>query len=168
MAVLIIGGFGLFRFLPLYKTIKTVKHIRNEQRLVIAKGISDSEQLSLFTDQLLQLKVKLGNYENNIPRQKTLGSFVRHIADLINQHQLKEQEIAPRAETSIDGLSCIPVSIQCRGELKQIFKFYQQLQESDRMIRIQRVKLVNDGDFRGDVSMETDVVIYYRTETVQG
>ena len=38
----------------------------------------------------------------------------------------------------------------------------------DRLIRIQQVKLVNDNDYKGEVLMETDVVIYYKTEVVQG
>src|SRR4030042_4836602 len=168
IAVMSIGGFVLLRFLPLHQAIKTVKQINTAQRLIIAKGISESEQLPLFTDQLLKFKVELRNYENNIPQQIKLGSFVHQIADLMNQHQLKEQEIAPRVETGADGLNCIPVSIQCKGELKQIFEFYQQLQELDRLIRIQQVRLVNDPDFKGEGRMETDVVIFLRTEVAPG
>ena len=93
---------------------------------------------------------------------------MHQIADLMNQHQLKEQEIAPGEEIEADGLNCIPVSIQCKGELTQIFEFYQQLQQLDRLIRIKQVKLLNDRDFRGEVSMETDVVIYYKTNIVRG
>ncbi len=168
VAVVVVGGFVLFRFLPLHKRIKAVKQTRAAQMLIIAKGISDSEQLPLFTDQLLNLKTKLSNFEANIPEQRALGAFVHQIADLMNQHNLKEQEIAPRSEMEIDGLNCIPVSIQCKGELTQIFNFYQQLQELDRLIRIKQVKLVNDNDFKGEVGMETDVVIYYRTEIEHG
>lgn len=167
-AVVVIGGFVLFRFLPSHKKINAVKQTRTAQRLITTKGISDSEQLPLLRDQLQKLKTNLSNYEENIPQQRALGVFVHQIADLMNQHQFKEQEIAPGAEIEADGLNCIPVSIQCKGELTQIFEFYQQLQQLDRLIRIKQVKLVNDRDFRGEVNMETDVVIYYRTDIVQG
>jgi Tfp pilus assembly protein PilO len=168
VAIMSIGGFVLFRYLPMHKTFKAVEQLKTAQRLIIAKGISDSEQLPLFTDQLTKFKEGIGDYENSIPQQKTLGLFVHQMADLMNQHQLEEQEIAPGAETETDGLNCIPVSIQCKGQLKQIFTFFRELQGLDRLIRIQQVKLINDQDFRGQVSMETDVVIYYRTAVVPG
>ena len=167
-AVVMIGGFFLFRFLPLHKRTKAAKLTKNTQSLIIAKGISDSEQLPLFTAQLHKLKARLSNFEANIPTQRDLGTFVHEIADLMNQYKLKEQEITPHSEIETDGLNCIPVSIQCKGSLAQIFKFNQRLQELDRLIRIQQVKLVNDNDFRGEVLMEADVVIYYRTEVAQG
>jgi Tfp pilus assembly protein PilO len=168
IAVAVIGGFVLFRFLPLHRRINAVKQAKAAQMMIIAKGISDSEQLPLFTDQLFNLESKLSNFEANIPEQRALGTFVHQIAELMNQHNLKEQEIAPRTEIETDGLSCIPVNIQCKGELTQIFEFYQQLQELDRLIRIKQVKFTNDSDYIGEVSMETDVVIYYRTNIEHG
>ena len=162
-AAIAFGGFFLFRFLPLHKRIKAVKQIRTTQNMTIAKGISDSEQLPLFTEQLLKLKTELTNFEANVPKQRNLGTFVQEIAELMNQYKLKEQEITPHPEIETEELNCIPVSLQCRGSLAQIFKFNQKLQELERLIRIQRVKLNNDVDFRGDVLMETEVVIYYRT-----
>lgn len=168
VAIVSIGGFVLFRFLPMHKTFKAVKQLKAAQRLIIAKGISDSEQLPFFMDQLIKFKAEIGDYDNSIPQQKTLGLFVHQMADLMNQHQLGEQEITPGAETEIDGLNCIPVSIQCKGQLKQIFTFFRELQALDRLIRIQQVKLLNDQNFKGQVSLETDVVIYYRTAVVPG
>ena len=168
IAIVSIGGFILFRFLPMHKTLKEVKQLKTTQRQIIAKGISDSEQLPLFMDQLIKFKAGLGDYDNNIPQQKTLGLFVHQMADLMNQHQLKEQQIAPGAETETDELNCIPISIQCKGQLKQIFTFFQELQDLDRLIRIQQVKLNNDQDYRGYVTLETDVVIYCRTAVVPG
>lgn len=167
-AVVMIGGFFLLRFLPLHKKMKTAKQTKNQQSMIIAKGISDSEQLPLFVDQLHNLKTKLNNYEANIPIKRELGAFVHEIANLMNQYKLKEQEITPHSEIETDGLNCIPVSIQCKGSLTQVFKFNQRLQKLDRMVRIQQVKLVNDSDFLGEVLMEADVVIYYRTEVAQG
>ena len=56
----------------------------------------------------------------------------------------------------------------CKGSLKQIFEFYKALQGLDRLVRIEQVKLVNDNDFSGRVSMHTEAVIYYRAGATQG
>jgi hypothetical protein len=38
------------------------------------------------------------------------------------------------------------------------------LQTLDRLIRIEQIKLSNDGKYKGQVSMETKAVIYYRAK----
>jgi Tfp pilus assembly protein PilO len=167
-AAIAFGGFFLFRFLPLHKKNKAVKQTRNSQNITIAKGIADSELLPLFMEQLHKLKSELGNFEANIPDQRDLGIFVHEIAELMNTYKLKEQQITPKPEIAMDELNCIPVSLQCRGNLAQIFKFSQKLQELERLIRIQKVKLTNDDDYKGQVLMESDVVIYYRPELTHG
>ena len=164
IAAVVIGGFVLFRFIPLHGRISTVKQARAAQMLTIAKGNSDREQMPLFISQLSNLKNKLSEFDAIIPEQRELGTFVHQIAELMNQHNLREQEIAPGTEIEADGLNCIPVSIQCKGQLSEIFQFYQLLQKLDRMIRIKQVKLTNNSDYTGEVSVKTDVVIYYRTD----
>jgi len=59
-------------------------------------------------------------------------------------------------------MTCIPVQMRCKGRLAQMFQFYRGLQALRRSIRVERVRMVNDGDFDGDVTMETEVVVYYR------
>ena len=118
--------------------------------------------MPLFTEQLRELRSKLENYEAKIPEQRDHGLFMKKIANLMNHHNLREQVIEPLEEIKTDGLICIPISMECRGKLAQIFEFYQQLQELDRQIRIKQVKLENNTDFNGEIAMEAEVVIYYR------
>lgn len=168
IAVVTIGGFVIFRYLPLKSKVKAIEETMSAQRLTIAKGVSDSEQLPLFEEQLEKLKNELEDYEANIPKQRDLGLFLSRIADLMNQHKLREQIIEPRQEIRGENLSCIPLNIKCKGSLAQIFEFYQNLQGLDRLIRIEQVKFLNDGNFNGDMSMQTKAVIYYRSEVEQG
>ena len=163
-AAVVFGGFVLFRYIPLSKEISTVKSARAGQNLIIAKGISDSEQLPVFTHQLHALQDKLDNYERNIPKQKDLGLFLKQIAELMDNHNLKDQAIQPLEEKRINGLICIPVSMECKGSLNDISEFYKNLQELDRQIRIKQVKLKNGSDFSGEIKMETEIAIYYRAQ----
>jgi Tfp pilus assembly protein PilO len=52
--------------------------------------------------------------------------------------------------------------------LADLFEFFKRLQALDRLIRIEQVKLTNDPDFSGQVTMETRVVIYYAAQAEQG
>ena len=169
IAICVVAGaivcvFVLFWYMPLQKKIKNVKQARTAQTLTIAKGLADEKQLPLLEEQLLKMQTELGNYEAKIPKQRALGEFLSRIADLMNEHNLKEQVIAPLEEIEAGQLNCIPVNIQCRGSLEQIFRFYRQLQDLDRLVRIERVKLANDSDFAGEVRTETMAIIYYRAD----
>jgi len=163
----ILGGFVLFRYLPLQKRIKAVEQRRAEQALVIAKASAESEQLPALEEQLLKLQSTVGNYGRKVPENRNLGGFLHGIADLMNKYNLSEQLIQPDKEIETDELNCIPVNVQCRGKLKRIFEFYKSLQELDRLVRIEQVKLTNDSDFSGEVKVQTKAIIYYRAQVGQ-
>ena len=167
-AGVIIGGFGLFRYLPLRRRIKALRQTKAAQTLIIAKGTADGKQLPLLKEQLLELQRELENYEANIPERSDIGVFLQKIAGLMNEHNLRGQVIEPRKEIKAEKLNCIPVNMKCKGRLTQIFKFYRRLQGMDRLIRIEQVKLFNDSDFSGEVAMEAKAVIYYRAQVGQG
>jgi len=167
-AVAMIGGFVLLRYLPLQRKMKSVKQAQAVQSLAILKASAESEQLPALKEQLLKLYRAVSNYEANIPEQRALGEFLHRIANLMNEHNLREQLIEPGKEIKSAELNCIPVSIQCTGRVEQIFGFFKSLQKLDRLVRIEEIKLVNDRDFGGEASMQTKAVIYYRAEAEQG
>jgi Tfp pilus assembly protein PilO len=154
--------FVLFWYLPLRRQTQAVEQAKTVQMLALAKSAADSARLPLLKEQLRQLHTQLGDYEAHIPDQRNVGPFLRGIADLMNEHNLREQVVTPGPEVEADGFDCIPVSMQCKGQLTQLFKFYRRLQSLDRLVRIEQVKLVNDSNYGGEVGMETKAVIYYR------
>ncbi len=168
LAAAIVCVFAIFWYLPLRKQMKTIEQVKSAQTLAIAKGDADGRQLAMLKEQLQHLKADFREYEANIPEQRSVGTFLGKIADLMNENNLKDQQITPGREIETDKLNCIPVSMQCKGELSQIFKFYRQLQEMDRLVRIEKVKLTNDSSYNGQASMATEVVVYYRTKVEQG
>ncbi|MHC4544037.1 MAG: type 4a pilus biogenesis protein PilO [Planctomycetota bacterium] len=164
----IVVAFVLFCYRPLRQRIKAVEQTKAAQTLAITKASMERAQMPVIREQLLKLQRTVGNYKANIPAQNDFGVFLQQIADLMNEHNLKEQVIAPHKEMVVKELNCIPVDVQCKGKLAQVFEFYKRMQRLDRLIRIEQVKLANDSDFSGDVSMRTKVVIYYRPKSQRG
>jgi len=158
----IVGGFVVFRYLPLRGKMKAIEQRRAVQTVAIAKASAESEQLPTLREQLLKLQRTVGNYEWQVPDRRELGMFLQKLTDLMNEQNLKEQVIAPGEEIKAEKLNCIPVNMQCKGRLKQIFEFYKQMRKMDRLVRIEQVKLMNGSDFSGEVSMQTKAHIYYR------
>lgn len=161
-ALAMICGFVLFRYLPLQRKLKAVEQKKGERKFVVSEGMVQREQLTMLKEQLKELQNAVGSYESNIPAQRALGDFLHEIADLMNGHKLKEQEITPGKEIKVHECNCIPLSMQGKGKLTQIFEFFKRLQSLDRLVRIEMVKLDNDSDFSGEVSMRTRAAVYYR------
>lgn len=166
-AAAIVVGFLLFRYLPLQRRIKVVEQARASQRLAITRASAQSAQLPVLKEQLRKLEKTVEDYEANIPGQRDLGVFLQRIADLMNKHNLKDQLVQPGEEIETEELHCIPVSVQCKGGLKQIFGFFKSLQLLDRLVRIGEVRLINDKDFSGEVSVQAETIIYYRPKGEQ-
>ncbi len=167
-AAVMVCGFVLFRYLPLQRKTKFLRQAYAAQMLAISKASAESQQIPTIREQLLGLQTAVGNYERQIPAQRELGEFLQRIANLMNEHNLQGQLIQPGKEIKAGELNCIPVNMQCKGRLSQIFEFYRRVQGLDRLVRIEHVKLVNDGDFGGEVIMQINAVIYYRAEVGQG
>lgn len=158
----------LFRYLPLRQRMRAVEQTKTAQMLAISKASMERTQMPALKDQLMKLKQAAGNYRANIPVQTDLGVFLQQIADLMIENGLREQVIAPGKEIAVKALKCIPVDVQCKGRLAQVFEFFKRIQNLDRLVRIEQVNLANDSDFIGEVDMKTKVVIYYRPQATQG
>ncbi len=161
-------AFMLFRYLPLRQRLKVVEQAKAAQALVISRASMEKEQMPVLIERLLTLQQVVGNYQARIPAETDLGVFLQQIADLMSRHNLREQVIVPHKEIAVKELKCIPVDMQCKGKLAQVFEFYKRMQKLDRLVRIESVKLLNDKDFSGEVSMQSKVVIYYRSQPERG
>ena len=168
IAAAIVCVFVVFWYLPLRSKANAIRQAKAERVLSIAKGAADARHLPLLEEQLLRLKARLGDYEASIPEQRAHGMFLGRVADLMKEHDLKDQVITPGEEIEAGKFKCIPVNMQCKGELAQISEFYRRLQILDRLVRIEKVKLSNDNNYSGQVSMETNAVVYYRAKVGQG
>ena len=168
LAVGVVGGFVLFRFMPLQKRKKAIELTKAAQQLAIVKSELEKQQLPVVTGQLLSLQKKIGNYDLKVPKDRDLGVFLQKVTELMDAQNLKEQLIQPGREIKTEKINCIPINMQCKGNVKQLFEFFKLLQKLDRMIRIEKIKLVNEKDFNGQVSMFTKAFIYYRSDSEQG
>lgn len=167
-ALALLGGFVFFGYMPLQERLLQVRQVKSDNELLISSALEHKNQFSALKVELEELKDTIFNYDSNIPRKRELGVFLQQIAELINKYELGEQVVQPGVETVSGDLRCIPIKIQCKGSLPRIFDFYSSLQRLDRMVRIENVKLVNNKDYSGQVSMQTTAVIYYKPEGGKG
>lgn len=164
LAVVLVGGFVVLRYLPLRRQIKDISRQKTAEVLALRKGQTEREQLPLLREQLESLRLAVGNYEMSIPEHRSVGLFLRKIADLMNEFGLQDQAVTPGEEIVVNNLHCIPVQMKCTGRLSELFEFHKRLQGLDRLVRIENVTLVNNAELSGEIHMDIKTVIYYRAE----
>lgn len=166
--IVMVGGFVMFRYLPLRERIRIVNRTKAAQRRDVNMRQSQSRQVPVLVEQERKLAESIGDYEARIPQERELGVFLGKITDLMNEHNLAEQVVTPNGQIESKELNCIPVDIQCKGNLSEIFQFFNGLQSFERLVRIEEVRLMNDADFSGDVTLDTRAVIYFRDPVGDG
>ena len=105
----------------------------------------------------------LANYDKRIPENREFALLWRQIADVMNEHDLKDQLVQPAVEIPGAELNCIPITIRCSGRMEQIFEFLKSMEKFERVIRIEHFKLENDVDLRGWLRMNAEANVYYRS-----
>lgn len=164
LGFVMVGAFVAFRYFPLKQKLNTVRGQLKRTQNNIAL-VSGRQKLFLaLEEKLLKLQETVGNFDKTIPTERALGQFLQKIADVMDSHKLGEQLIQPGREVEDEEVNCIPIEMQCKGHLAQIFEFYKSLPNLDRIVRLEQVELKNSDDLDGQVSMYMKAVIYYRPQ----
>ncbi len=167
IAVLFCADFVFYGYMPCHNRLQSLREAGIRQRRLIETATVQSQELPALKVRLTDTEQIVEHYENYIPREVSLGLFLQEIARIMTEHHLADQVVVPGTEVESEGVGCIPVHVNCRGSLKDIFGFFRDFQAMDRLVRIEKVTLQNDRDFTGRVSMNTDAVIFYRPQAAR-
>jgi len=162
------GGFLLFSYLPLKGKIESLHQKQVLHQAGLNKTLLRIEQIPMLKNQMIQLKNRVGNFDARVPENKALGNFLQEIASLMNKHNLKEQIVKHGDEIKAEDFCCIPLNIQCKGRLDQIYGFFDSLQSLDRVVRVEKINLKNNENFTGQIEMQAGAFIYYRNGFSKG
>jgi Tfp pilus assembly protein PilO len=157
-------AFVLFQFVPLNKKAKILKAAKLDLIAENAAVMAKQKALPQICKEIEQIEAQIGNFDVKIPVSRSHGSFLQRLTLVMEQQGLTELVVQPGVETKIAERSCIPVKVNCKGELIQIFNFFKALEKFERIIQIEEVSLAGDDKFDGNVKMQAKVNIFYRTE----
>jgi Tfp pilus assembly protein PilO len=167
IAVLFCADFVFYGYMPSHKRLQSLREAEFQQKRMIETAAAQSKELPALTIRLNNVEQIVDHYESYVPQEESSGVFLQEIARIMTEHDLADQVVVPGREVESEGIRCIPVRIDCKGNLKDIFSFFRAFQAMDRLVRIQKVTLQNDRDFTGNVNMDTQAVIFYRPQATQ-
>ncbi|HIJ70566.1 MAG TPA: type 4a pilus biogenesis protein PilO [Planctomycetes bacterium] len=159
----LMSGFAMFLYYPLSRQTRAVKQADAAQTSSAAKADARRKQLPLLRKQTGKLERRLQNFDQKLPTGREFAGLWQQIADVMNEHKLKDQLVQPGSEIQSPHLNCIPISIRCSGTDEQIFEFLKSIEKLERLIRIEKFSLENDRDFTGWLKMNAEAYVYYRS-----
>jgi len=167
IAALFCADFVFYGYMPSHKRLQSLREAESQQRRLIETAAVQGKELPALKVRLANVEQIVEHYESDVPQEVSLGLFLQEIARTMTEHHLTDQVVVPGKEVESGGVGCVPVHVNCRGSLKDLFGFFHDLQGMDRLVRIEKVILQNDRDFTGRVSMDTDAVIFYRPQAAR-
>jgi Tfp pilus assembly protein PilO len=167
IGILFVLDFIFYGYLPSQRRLRSLRRATARQAHLIRTATAQSKELPRLKLRLENVEEVVDHYEAYVPAERALGSFLQEIARIMDQHDLADQVVVPQSETSRANVKCIPVHMNCKGSLREIFGFFNDLQTMERLVRIEKVVLKNDSEYAGQVNMHTEAVIFYRPHKQQ-
>jgi Tfp pilus assembly protein PilO len=164
LGVVVSVGFGVFRYVPIVRQRCAIQKQMEQQNLVIDEICSLSILIPELKEQKNKLEKQLLPFEQKVPQGRNLATLWRQVAEVMNQCGLTDQLVQPGVEIKSEQLCSIPLTIECKGSLQQIFSFFQSLEEVSRLIRIEQVTLDRGTDLNSGVKMKAQASVYYQPD----
>jgi Tfp pilus assembly protein PilO len=165
ITLLFCADFVFYGYMPSHRRMETLRTSRSQQASMIQMAVTQSKELPALKLRLKNVQKVVERYDTYIPQEASLGVFLQEIARIMTEHRLTDQVVVPGQEVESGGVGCIPVHINCKGSLKDLFGFFRDFQALERLVRIERVALKNDSEYTGQVGLETDAVVFYQLRT---
>jgi len=164
----VVMAIFVFWYVPLQRSKARLIQAKMARQSALRQRQTQMQQLPKFGEQIERLRAEVGDFHSKIPAGRpAYGGFLEQITWLMNKHNLQEQSVQPQQQIEAEQVNCIPVNVQCKGSLGEIFEFFKSLQSQSglkRQIRIAHVELANEQQLNPDksqVSMRACIGIYY-------
>lgn len=167
IGTLFVADFLFYGYMPSQQRLRSLKQAKAKQVHAIRTAAMQSKELPRLKKRLHNVEEIVKNYEACVPAKGSLGAFLQDIARIMNAHSLTEQNVAPQNDIECGGVNCIPVHMNCKGNIKEVYGFFHDFQAMDRLVRIEKAVLKNDSEYTGRVSMHIEAVIFYRPQKPQ-
>ncbi|MCE5186321.1 MAG: type 4a pilus biogenesis protein PilO [Planctomycetaceae bacterium] len=165
-AIVMLAGFGGLRYWPLLRQRHVLAAQMEQQSLQMEEIRQYSSLLPELRHRQRDLEDHLRRFTTQIPAQRDFAGLWQQIADAMNTCALREPWVQPGAETRSGRLCCIPVTIECKGSLEQVFAFCKSLEGMERLVRMEEMKLENSAELNAELKMKARVAVYYQPETM--
>ena len=162
LMVAVAVALGAVQYVPIHRQEEELSRTLKAQSLTMDQIREKCGLLPTLHRQVLDLESCAAEYDRRLPPKKQFAQLWQEIAEIMDRNQLTDQLVRPGSEVCEDGLCMIPLQIECRGTLKQMFQFLQELEQFKRLVRIENIQLENDRELSGRLSFHAQAEVYYQ------
>jgi len=160
----ILCGFGIFQYIPVIRQKHAIRDGMAQQDQLSETICSQSALLPELKHQVKQIQGELITFTKKVPQDRQFAQLWQQIADVMNECKLTDQLVQPGEELKSDQLCSIPLTLECRGSVEQLYAFFQAMENMDRLVRFEEVKFENDSDFNAVVKLNAKANVYYQSD----
>ena len=164
LAITVISGFGVFRYIPLVRRNRAIENRIAESTQLHDQVSPQSTLLPELRQQKEQLRDTLNSFSVKVPEQRDFARLWQEIADVMNECNLTEQLIQPGADLKSEQLCSIPLTLECQGSLEQLFEFFQELENMHRLVHIKEAEFESSDKYDSIVKLNAKASVYYQPE----
>jgi Tfp pilus assembly protein PilO len=144
---LVLGVAGLFVFtvhLPQKRHLKQLEQDYRQQEENLQKAKEEYSQLAELNKKVTLLRNVVNRLYKRMPAKGEFGSSLEKIVAGMNASKLVTEEISPQSPVSTEKFSELPIKINFKGSFENICTFLAGLENLDRLIRIENLRLEGD------------------------
>jgi Tfp pilus assembly protein PilO len=144
---LVLGVVGLFVFtvhLPQKRHLKQLAREYRQQEADLLKAKEEYAQLAELNKKVTLLRNVVHRLYKRMPAKGEFGSSLEKIVAGLNASKLVTEEISPQSPVSEEKFSELPININFKGSFENICTFLAGLENLDRLVRIENLRLEGD------------------------
>lgn len=149
-AVTVVATLGvvcLFVFaihLPQRRHLKQLEQDFRKQEENLSRAKEEYSQLAGLHKRVTTLRTVVNHLYKRMPAKGEFGSSLERIVAGLNSAKLITEEISPQSPVSEDKFSELPINIHFKGSFENICTFLAGLENLDRLVRIEDLRLEGD------------------------
>jgi Tfp pilus assembly protein PilO len=121
---------------------------------------------------VLELDEGMRDFRVRLPAERRFGEFLSDLSDNLKKCKIDDYVVQPKPALLVEegkvpdalklagGTAILPVSISFRGSFVQLFDFLTGLESLPRVSHVESIRVVNDEQHPGDVSVEMTLHTY--------
>ena len=160
-AALVLLAFYVLGYVPTTRRLEALQlQIQAKQREV--QGNMDrSRTLPNLAKEVQSLEDRVRMYARQFPRNPDLGNFIHDLTGISQRLSLGEWKLAPKTPKRGESYFELPIMMQFEGEFINAKNFLHEVENMQRLTRVQKLQLKAKDLKSGVVQVEVETNIYF-------
>lgn len=160
-AVVILAGFYLVWYRPAANRLKQLNDSISGIQTQLRQNQDQVIRLPVVASEARRLELALNEFPRRFPSQPELGQFIREITQISEQLALQEWKYQPMAPRRTPMYFEMPIQMSFRGNYLDAASFLRQVEQMQRLTRMQRLSIRGKDARTGAVEVEMAMNIYF-------